>query len=94
MTAGLGIEAFHMARRAASVTAIEMNPPVAEAIEANAATLRLPNVTAVQADCREWLEQCRLTFDTIFIDPARRGDRGQRLYSLADCQPTSPLCCL
>lgn len=87
MTAGLGIDAFHMARRAASVTAIEMNPPVAEAIEANAATLRLPNVTAVQADCREWLEQCRLTFDTIFIDPARRGDRGQRLYSLADCQP-------
>lgn len=87
MTAGLGIDSFHMARRAASVTAIEMNPPVAQALEANAGTLGLPNVTVEQADCQEWLEQCDQTFDTIFIDPARRGDRGQRLYSLSDCQP-------
>ncbi|MDE6490526.1 MAG: class I SAM-dependent methyltransferase [Muribaculaceae bacterium] len=87
MTAGLGIDAFHIARRATSVTAIDMDRNVAEALQINAEVLGLKNLDAVWADSTQWLSQCSRRFDTIFIDPARRGERGQRLYSLSECQP-------
>lgn len=87
LTCGLAIDAFHIARRAAAVTAVDIEPDVAAAVTHNAAALGLTNVTAVCADCRNWLQSATERFDVAFIDPARRGDRGQRLFSLADCRP-------
>lgn len=88
LTCGLGIDAFHIARRAAEVTCIDMNPAVAEAIGPNAAALGLRNVTAVCADCRQWLaDNAGERFDVAFIDPARRAADGSRLYSLSQCLP-------
>lgn len=89
MTCGLGIDAFHCAERAAQVTAIDLDPTVAAAIEPNAAALGLTNVVGLCADSVQWLAEqaadCR--FDVVFIDPARRGENGQRLYGLTDCRP-------
>ncbi len=88
LTCGLGIDAFHCARRASAVTAIDMDPAVAAAIEPNAAALRLTNVTGICGDCAEWLRgHPDAHFDVAFIDPARRGDSGRRLYGLHDCRP-------
>lgn len=87
LTAGLGIDAFHIARRSASLTAIDINPDVAEALAHNARALGIENLTALQADSVEWVETCREQFDTIFIDPARRGSAGERLFALAQCSP-------
>ncbi len=88
LTCGLGIDAFHLARRATRVTAIDLDPTVSAAIEPNAKALGLSNVTAVNADCAEWLRQAESgSFDVCFIDPARRGDDGRRLFSLHDCRP-------
>lgn len=88
LTAGLGIDAFHLAAKSCEVTAVEINPTVAEAIKHNAVALGLTNVTAVNADCSRWLtEQAPGSFDIAFIDPARRGADGSRLYSFKQCAP-------
>jgi hypothetical protein len=89
MTCGLGIDAFHCAERAAQVTAIDLNSEVAAAIEPNAAALGLKNVTGLCADSAQWLAEqaAECHFEVVFIDPARRGENGQRLYGLADCRP-------
>lgn len=87
LTCGLGIDAFHIARQASRVVAIDMDPVVAGAIEPNAAALGLNNIYGVNADCSEWLRECGEQFDFAFIDPARRGANGQRLFSLHDCKP-------
>lgn len=88
LTAGLGIDALHIARRASKVVCIEMNPPVAEAIAENSSRLGLDNVEAVCADCRDWIAgYAGQRFDVAFIDPARRGTDGSRLYSLTQCAP-------
>lgn len=87
MTCGLGIDVFAAAGVCSHVTAIDINPDVAEAAAVNAATLGLGNVTVVNADSVEWLRNSDRHFDTIFIDPARRGDKGRRLFALADCKP-------
>lgn len=88
LTTGLGIDAFHLARRSRSVTAVEIYPIVAEAIKENACALGLTNIEVVNADCRDWLTtQKGRPYDIAFIDPARRASDGSRLYSLRQCCP-------
>ncbi len=88
LTCGLGIDAFHIARSAGSVTCIDVNPAVAAAIGPNAKSLGLDNVTAICANSEEWLTQYPgPQLDIAFIDPARRASDGSRLYSLRQCQP-------
>lgn len=88
LTAGLGIDAFHLAAKSADLTAIEISKEVADAIKYNAAALKLSNVTVVNTDCIGWLaEQQANSFDVAFIDPARRASDGSRLYSLKQCIP-------
>lgn len=88
LTCGLGIDCFHIARKAREVTAIDIDPIVAGAVERNAQVLGLENITALCTDCRDWLNTCGdNSYDVIFIDPGRRGESGRRLYSLEECQP-------
>lgn len=87
LTAGLGIDVLAMARRAKSVVAIERDPAVAEALRHNASVMGINNVTVVCADCTKWVKECGEHFDVCFIDPARRGKHGERIYSVADCRP-------
>lgn len=87
-TAGLGIDAMAMARHASQVTALEINLEVAQALEHN--SHNLTNLDVICADCRKYAEMLAsegCMFDTIFIDPARRDNRGGRTYALADCTP-------
>lgn len=88
LTCGLGIDAFHIARKAREVVCIDVDPNVASAISHNAEALGLTNVAAVCEDCRTWLDRYDgERFDVAFIDPARRADDGSRLYSMAQCNP-------
>lgn len=87
LTAGLGIDAFHLAHRAAHVTAVELDPAVAAALRENAAALGLTNISVVNAEAIGWLCESGATADVIFTDPSRRGAGGRRLYSLSDCRP-------
>lgn len=87
MTAGLGVDAFHLAQKATQVIAIDINKDVAQALSINANALGITNVTGINADSIEYLKSSTSHFNTIFIDPARRGDGGKRLFALADCQP-------
>lgn len=90
LTAGLGIDAFHIARRAASVAAVELDRARADALHFNARGLGLENVEIVEGDCADFFARVKTEgrcFGTIFIDPARRSATGDRVYALADCAP-------
>lgn len=86
MTAGLGVDAFAMARKGCRVTAFEIDPHTAEALRANVALLGL-DAKVVEGDSLEWLaDEGAGVVDCIFIDPARRDSKG-RHYALGDCHP-------
>lgn len=87
LTCGLGIDVYHAACRASEVTAVDMNPEITEAVIHNAAALGHDNITAVTADCREFIKNTDKHYDIVFIDPARRSTNGERIYRLADCSP-------
>lgn len=86
MTCGMGIDLHALvdALRCPS-TGIEMNPRLAEAAAYN--FRHNPLVEIVNADSVTWLNDSTMAFDLIFIDPARRGDAGQRVFNIRHCQP-------
>ncbi|MCM1451468.1 MAG: hypothetical protein NC102_04375 [Clostridium sp.] len=84
LTAGLGIDAWHIARRAAKVTAVERDEERAKCLINNFGS----EIETINCDCREFLEACgEEAYGAIFIDPARRGVDGGRVFALADCEP-------
>ncbi len=87
LTAGLGIDAIHFARKASRVTAVERDPQLAQALRENCKTLGIGNLEVLCGDCREFLSSTSESFDLAFIDPSRRGAQGQRLFALKDCSP-------
>lgn len=92
MTCGLGIDTFAFARAGCDVTAVELDSVTAREIVHNAAALGLDEIRIINGDSVRWLEEntCE-SFDTIFIDPARRDNRG-RHFALADCAPDVTSC--
>ncbi len=88
MTCGLGIDTFHIAEKSDSVDSCEINELTASAAEHNAGLLGLKNVNVHCTDSTEFLKTLPPdSFGCIFIDPARRGDHGKRLFALSDCSP-------
>lgn len=87
MTMGLGVDDYYIAQRVRSLVTIELDQEIAQVGQYNFSQLN-PSVTVVQGDSAEFLQRYDGNrFDAVFIDPARRGDSGKRLYGLADCQP-------
>ncbi|MBQ3580372.1 MAG: hypothetical protein II975_05200 [Bacteroidales bacterium] len=87
LTGGMGIDSLMFAYDAKHVDYVEQDGTLCDIMAHNAQALALDNITCHNSDCLTWLEADERHFDVIYIDPARRGERGQKLVSLADCQP-------
>lgn len=87
MTFGLGVDARFLSRLpGVRILGFDLKPELAEAAEVNFADT--PSVEIHCGDSVEFLKDYTGDpFDLIFIDPARRGCHGERLYNLHDCQP-------
>jgi hypothetical protein len=86
MTAGLCIDTYYIAKKVESVTAIEVNPEIAN-IGAYNMRKNASNVNVICSDSAEYINKHFLSYDAIFIDPARRGQNNTRLYAISDCFP-------
>ncbi|MFN3235028.1 MAG: class I SAM-dependent methyltransferase [Gammaproteobacteria bacterium] len=72
-TAGLGRDAFILATLGCQVTLLERSTILYESL--NDALQRAQehpatkNMTLIQADAIEWMQQCKKTFDVVYLDP-------------------------
>lgn len=89
LTTGLGIDSIYIARRAAAVTSVEINPEIADTFRHNISALGIGNITAINADSMQWLAEPGgdKQFDYIFIDPYRRDEEMGRVYTLESSRP-------
>ncbi|MCC8071712.1 MAG: class I SAM-dependent methyltransferase [Bacteroidales bacterium] len=88
LTCGLGADAMAMATRAREVVAYERQEAIASAVAHNAGVLGLTNLHVVCGDALEALKEMGPNSrDVIFVDPARRGGAGERLFALSQCEP-------
>lgn len=88
ITAGLGIDAFTAALRHNDITALEMDPARYECLEHNRKVLGLSNTKCIYGDSIKWLqEHPDISFDFLFVDPARRDASNNRCFRLVDSLP-------
>lgn len=88
ITGGFGVDFAWMSRGVARAVMVERQPALCDIARYNFEVLGFDNVEVVEGDGVEFLSGCSENqFDTIYVDPARRGDHGRRVMGIADCSP-------
>lgn len=87
LTGGLGVDFSYMARRVEHATYVERQELLCRIAEHNFPLLGV-QADVVQADAALFLhEHINRPAGTIFLDPARRDNQGNRVMLLQDCSP-------
>ena len=101
LTGGMGIDCYFIAQYTSHSHYIEQNPELCTIAQHNFAYLN-PNISIHNTTAENFLNQItkhkvkcpnNSQFSIlnsqflIYLDPARRGDHGQKLISISDCQP-------
>ena len=94
LTGGMGIDCYFIAQYASQSHYIEQNPELCTIAQHNFAYLN-SNISVHNTTAEECLNQITDNSSLlipnssllIYLDPARRGDHGQKLVSISDCQP-------
>ena len=84
---GMGVDAATFAKKANQVIYVESQQALKEITAYNHAQLGLTNIQHVHGDGLAFLNQTESTFDFIYLDPARRNAKGDKVLLFKDCEP-------
>lgn len=87
LTCGLGVDSFYLSKNYKKVIAIELDPLRADIARHNFKLLQAHNIEVVTSSAEDFLADFTEQADLIFIDPARRDDTGNKVYSIEDSSP-------
>lgn len=87
LTGGLGIDSYYFSKKASRIVYVERVAEYCKAACSNFKVLGANNITVVEDECTHFLQNCNRQFDTIYIDPARRGSGNKRVFALDECEP-------
>ncbi len=87
LTCGLGVDAYALSKRFRRVVTIERNEAVVAVAKENFRRLGAENIEVVCSSAEEFVARCSDHFDWCFVDPDRRGARGEKLVRLEECSP-------
>jgi hypothetical protein len=85
LTGGLGVDCYFMSQAVQRATYVEQQTELCQLARHNFACLG-SNIEVVNACCQDYLPTMEAV-DVIFIDPARRDNKGGKVALLADCTP-------
>jgi hypothetical protein len=86
LTGGFGVDSYYFAKAVKTLTHCEINTELSEIAAHNAEVLERLNIRCLAEDGLALLENTNETFDTIYVDPARRSTVG-KVFMLKDCTP-------
>lgn len=84
LTGGMGVDLYYMSGGLKSAIYTERQHHLCEAAKHNFQVLGADNIEVREGDGRDLLLP---DVDTIYLDPARRGGDGSRVYEVSDCEP-------
>ena len=90
LTGGLGVDSWQFSLAGATVLYNEMNPVLADAAKRNFELLGCPGISVSNREITaENLGGILDEFkpDLVYLDPARRGAEGRKVFRLEDCSP-------
>ena len=85
LTGGLGVDCCFLSESFTHTTYVEQQPELCQLATHNFASLG-KDIQVINAQCEDYLENMQPA-DVIFIDPARRDNKGGKVVLLADCTP-------
>ncbi len=86
-TGGMGADTWALATVVKQAIYVESNPELAQLAAHNLPRLGAMNVTVVDAQSDVVLSGRTTPVDWVYLDPARRDDRGGRVVQLENCEP-------
>ncbi|MFW0718492.1 THUMP-like domain-containing protein [Pedobacter sp. N23S346] len=86
LTGGFGIDAYYFSKQVTAVTHCEINPELSQIAAYNAEILDATHIQFEAVDGMEFINNTIQQYDTIYVDPARRADKG-KVFMLKDCTP-------
>ena len=92
LTGGLGVDSWFFSKKASQVLYCEMQKPLCDAAQHNFAVLEAGNIEICNCMVVPDSELLTALFsefrpDIIYLDPARRGEGGRKVFLLEDCTP-------
>jgi len=90
LTGGLGVDTWHFSKKASEVLYNEMQQTLCEAAEYNFSILGCDNITVSNhiADYNSVPDILESFLpDIVYLDPARRGDGGKKVFLIEECTP-------
>jgi hypothetical protein len=88
LTCGLGVDSLYFAQNFEEVWAVEQEENLAKIAEINFELLGKKNVKIINAKAELFLESIENEyFDWIYLDPARRDEKGKKVFLPEDCSP-------
>lgn len=86
LTGGFGIDCAFLSSLFDKVDYVERQEELCQLAKHNFPALGLHHIEVHHADSKEYLNQMQ-PVDWIFLDPARRDDKGGKTVQIADCEP-------
>ncbi|MBC7892674.1 MAG: SAM-dependent methyltransferase [Sphingobacteriaceae bacterium] len=86
LTGGLGVDAWAFAQTMQRVVYVEKNTDLVRLAAHNLPALGAANVLVENRESEIFLNGTSETFDWLYLDPARRDDRG-KVFRLENCEP-------
>ncbi|WP_255524598.1 class I SAM-dependent methyltransferase [Pedobacter riviphilus] len=86
ITGGFGIDSYYFSRKVKAVTHCEINSELSAIAQHNARVLHTTNIEFKAEDGIAYIQNSDASFDTIYVDPARRAEKG-KVFMLKDCTP-------
>ena len=84
---GMGVDTAAFAKKAIEVVYVERQQNLKEITAYNHAQLGYTNIQHILGDGLAYLNQAVSTFDFIYLDPARRNAKGDKVLLFKDCEP-------
>ncbi len=86
ITGGFGVDSYYFSKQVANVTHCEINSELSAIAHYNARALNAHHINFEATDGINYLNASEKKFDTIYVDPARRAEKG-KVFMLKDCTP-------
>ena len=86
LTGGFGVDSFYFAKVLDQVIHCEINVELSEIVNYNFHLLTVKNIQCFAEDGIAMITKGNQTYGTVYIDPARRAEKG-KVFMLKDCTP-------
>ncbi|GAB3199021.1 putative O-methyltransferase YrrM [Pontibacter aydingkolensis] len=87
LTGGFGVDSLYFAKCFKQVMHLEQNKELQQIAAHNFKLLGADNIQSIHTTAEDFLNAYTGHADVIYLDPARRGNREEKLHLLQDCEP-------